>query len=591
MRGHENTWTYFPTDIFDRHAPGLADLLRLIHLCALIGYEVITHYIPSVGSGIAVPRNYDSADGLSVDVAIIGGGVAGLYAAWRLAESELNGEHGDKPRVALVEATARIGGRIETVSMPGMRVQRAEFGAMRLASWQRLVTLLAEQLGLQMVPFDMGDEHNFFYLRGRHLSASDLTDPGRVPYHLEGWELGKAPQALLDHVARAFLGTRPMPTERREWDDLKQTHRYRGRPVREYGFWNVLVDLLSPEAVHFVEDAVGFGSMTQNWSAIEALQLIYSDFGPEVSYLAVSGGTDRLTVGLGHRFTAAGGVIYCGNTAFRLDASEMIPGGVVLTISNARTGDSWQMHARHVICALPRRALELMGQRGSLVEPTPRADPELVEVVGSVHRFPAFKLFLGYEEPWWRELQITSGRSVTDLPIRQTFYFGIEESQRALLMASYDDDRSVAYWQGLGWPKRDVPSAPRLEVHGDGGPSDVLVAPPEMVRHAQAQLSRMHGIDLPTPYIAAYRNWGLSPFGGAWHLWRAGADSIAVSKRVRRPLPGQNIYICGEAYSGIQGFVEGALTSTELVLQEQLGIDPPPWLPEDYYLGPRASRP
>ncbi|HVM11395.1 MAG TPA: FAD-dependent oxidoreductase, partial [Actinomycetota bacterium] len=204
------------------------------------------------------------------------------------------------------------------------------------------------------------------------------------------------------------------------------------------------------------------------------------------------------------------------------------------------------------------------------------------------HRYPAFKLFLAYEEPWWRELQISSGRTVTDLPIRQAFYFGVEETERALLMSSYSDDRTVAYWQGLGWTERDEPTAPRLQVAGAGGPSEALVAPHEMIRHAQAQLARMHGIDVPPPYLAAYRNWGAPPFGGAWHLWRINADSVAIGKRMRRPLPEYNVHVCGEAYSGIQAFIEGALTSTELVLQEELGLEGPAWLPDDYYLGPRA---
>jgi monoamine oxidase len=109
-----------------------------------------------------------------------------------------------------------------------------------------------------------------------------------------------------------------------------------------------------------------------------------------------------------------------------------------------------------------------------------------------------------------------------------------------------------------------------------------------MIRHAQAQLSRMHGLDVPTPYLAAYRNWGAPPFGGAWHLWRVNADSVAIGKRMRRPLPKYNVHVCGEAYSGIQGFIEGALTSTELVLQEELGLHTPDWLPDHYYLGPRG---
>ena len=45
---------------------------------------------------------------------------------------------------------------------------------------------------------------------------------------------------------------------------------------------------------------------------------------------------------------------------------------------------------------------------------------------GSVLIQAAFKLFLGYEYPWWRALGLHAGRSITDLPIRQAYYFGTE---------------------------------------------------------------------------------------------------------------------------------------------------------------------
>jgi monoamine oxidase len=524
-----------------------------------------------------------------VDVVIAGGGVAGLYAAWRLSGDVVGRPMADRPGIVLLEATERIGGRIETVRFPGMPGQPAEFGAMRLASWQRLVLALAERLSLELAPFPMGDENNFLYLRGRRLYERDLADPAKVPYGLEGWEVGRTPQELLDHIAHAFLGARPMPADRRGWDELKGALRYRGRPVREFGFWNLLADHLSSEAVHFLEDSLGFGSMTQNWNAIEALQVIYADFGPDVRFLRFAGGADRLPAALAREATGAGVEIRRTTTLLRIDADADTDGGLVLAVRDRQRGETRQIRTKHLVLALPRRALELLGQPGSLIEPHPMADPELLELVGSVHRYPAFKLFLAYEQPWWRELSISSGRSVTDLPIRQTYYFGVDETERALLMGSYDDDRTVAYWQGLAWTERDEPTAPRLQVRGDCGPSEVLAAPPEMVRHAQAQLSRMHGLELPPPYMAAYRNWGAAPYGGAWHLWRVNADSQAITKRMRRPLLAHNLYVCGEAYSGIQAFIEGALTSTELVLQEQLGLDRPDWLPEDYYLGPRST--
>lgn len=46
------------------------------------------------------------------DVAIVGGGIGGLYTAWRLMRST-------KLKIALFEASDRFGGRYHTVLMPG----------------------------------------------------------------------------------------------------------------------------------------------------------------------------------------------------------------------------------------------------------------------------------------------------------------------------------------------------------------------------------------------------------------------------------------------------------------------------------------
>ena len=67
----------------------------------------------------------------------------------------------------------------------------------------------------------------------------------------------------------------------------------------------------------------------------------------------------------------------------------------------------------------------------------------------------AFKLFLAYEQPWWRTLGLVAGRSVTDLPMRQIYYFGTEGEQRggepflnSLVQASYNDISTVPFWKG-----------------------------------------------------------------------------------------------------------------------------------------------
>ena len=48
-----------------------------------------------------------------IDIAIIGAGMAGLYAAWRLLEAGVNPED-----IRLFEADDRVGGRVLTVYPP-----------------------------------------------------------------------------------------------------------------------------------------------------------------------------------------------------------------------------------------------------------------------------------------------------------------------------------------------------------------------------------------------------------------------------------------------------------------------------------------
>ena len=46
---------------------------------------------------------------------------------------------------------------------------------------------------------------------------------------------------------------------------------------------------------------------------------------------------------------------------------------------------------------------------------------------------------------------------------------------------------------------------------------------------------------------------------------------------ITQPRPGLPVYICGEAYSQQQGWVEGALQTAEIMLQSHFGLAPAHW--------------
>ncbi len=80
-----------------------------------------------------------SGAGRQADVVIVGAGVAGLTAAWRLARAGAD--------VVVVEARDRVGGRLHTVELDG---ERFELGGQWIAPSQSAVRALLEELGLEL---------------------------------------------------------------------------------------------------------------------------------------------------------------------------------------------------------------------------------------------------------------------------------------------------------------------------------------------------------------------------------------------------------------------------------------------------------
>ncbi len=188
-----------------------------------------------------------------IEFAIVGGGVAGTYAAWRLATAS------PRRAVHLFEATSRIGGRLLTGSMPGLPF-RAELGGMRYTERQLLVANLIKKLDLSSRPFEF--DTCLLFLRGRH-----MTSAANPPYQLGIGEIGKGPGELILHAIRCALRevviqhddkaeveaireklsklfdpAHPVNVSiftERQWSFVKRFGELHGAPLHEIGFWNL----------------------------------------------------------------------------------------------------------------------------------------------------------------------------------------------------------------------------------------------------------------------------------------------------------------------------------------------------------------
>ena len=264
-----------------------------------------------------------------------------------------------------------------------------------------------------------------------------------------------------------------------------------------------------------------------------------------------------------------------------LDTAELADGsiGVELRVEDTHSDEVRTVRARSVVLAMPRRSLELLEPTGALL-----GDPDFRDLVRTVTPIPLFKAFVAYHEPWWDRADVTAGRSVTDLPLRQVYYWSYDPGRESVLLATYDDTSNVGFWQGLagdpehyGLRLEHVPDEARDRI------VDVVVddrwmaqkAPKALVDEIHRQLVEMHGVpDAPKPYAAVFHDWVDDPFGGGVNFWNVGVQSPVVIAKMAQPVAGVPAHVCGEAYSDAQGWVEGALRTAELVLTTRFGLAP-----------------
>ncbi|HEX3466450.1 MAG TPA: NAD(P)/FAD-dependent oxidoreductase [Candidatus Elarobacter sp.] len=512
----------------------------------------------------------------NVDVAIVGGGVSGLYTGWRLKL-----QHRDRRIVVFESSDYRTGGRLMSAIPPGMPNVPAELGGMRFLNTQPIVSSLARYLALKVDDFPVSEANNIAYLRGALLRRRDLTDPAKVPYRLRSDERGKTigqlMEGAMEKIVPGITKSGLTPQQRR---DLAQARVFLGRPLYEWGFWNALARVLSFEAYQFVADASGYDTTVSNWNAADAIPWFLADFGSGSKYLFPSGGMQGFPDGIRRSFEEQGGEVRLDHTVTRVART-----GSAMRLEFARRAP---VEARQVVLAMPRRSLELID-----LEPAFGAERmgPIRAMIESVSPQPLFKLFACFTKPWWREapLDLRQGQTTTDVPIRQIYYFRTEgevggdpRNTNSLMMATYDDGRNIKYWIGF---LREPERAPKFEDETGADAGDEQWRrnrPPEtMVDEIHRLVAEVHGLPVdrvPRPYAAAYRDWGLDPFGGGYNLWKIHARSPQVVKEIVRPDPSVPLFICGEAYSNDQGWVEGALETAEDMLRRFFDAPQPNWL-------------
>ena len=465
--------------------------------------------------------------GRELDLAIIGGGVAGTRVAHAMQQARPHWS------IALFERTDRIGGRLRSVRVDG-RDHPIELGGMRYLTDQQRVSAIVEGFQLPTHPFYTIGAPERRFLRGV-VSAPDDPDAG-IGYDLPSSERGRSALALaLDAFERIVPGYRDLDHD--GFAERRATGRYLDRPLIDWSIGEALATVLSPEGQRFVTDAFGYDSGMRAFTAPDLIEFLFGGGDPNAEARTPDDGMDRIPHELAAGFEAGGGNVHLGHEFERLAIDN---GAVALRFASGRVG-----RARRVVLTVPVPALR------RLMSNSPDLRSEAYSrLVDSVEGFPAMKLYLWYDTPWWRPA-IAGIRTTTDLPIRKVFYFDGTPGSRSALLAMYTDGLDVRPWAELY--KAAPPGAP---------------APPALLAGVQDALVATHPDvgEIPPPAGSTLMYWGADPLEVGWHFWRPGAISDEMIALAPQPDAALPVYLATEAFSRRQSWVEGALEAADVVV-------------------------
>ena len=575
------------------------------------------------------------------NIAVVGGGVAGLYAASRLLEMN---DHPSLSVTVFDRSASHVGGRIrsgrfEHTTIDASTMIRADFGPMKYSNKHTLLRGLLKFHNIDAHEATANrntNRHDLYppqpsahFLRGTVLSPAHFRasnspyclapdEKGRVPAELvalaadriiERLEFDQATANQMDEADFADLLNRMKRHEHisnREWQEIAKTTSLNGRPLNTIGFWSLLADFLSGEGLLLAQDGYGFSSVLRHCRADQALRWIVSELSPNHEFRILPQGFDLVSESLARSVESYQSCsIELGTTVQSL---QWLPTAnqIQLTIEadsnqQVRTFDS-------VVLAIPPTALselEIIGLSRHSVR-------NWRELYRCSRPHGLQKTFLLYDTPWWEDSVfpgVASGHAITDLPIRQIYYYG-PDSLRNIGVASpssglgliviYNDSYFSPFWR----PFSARSSLSALAVSHERSTSMVSQA----VRGTEASnqtvsieatggnalssghertlrrlLCTMHQVEIPPSLAGMHCDWSES---GGWHTWDTGVDVDIVKAQIVQPFEYHDhriglssdsgairlpIFTCGEAFAWDQGWVEGALMSVEGMLVSSCG--------------------
>ena len=457
------------------------------------------------------------------DVVIIGGGISGLYVAYKLLK------RGDL-RVLILEKGGELGGRVFTYSDDNMTV---DAGAGRFSDSHTLFISLLKELGLYGKKSKNGNSvaHCYIDPSGKSRIMNSILDYDYMNFskgNISGVTKGIfdfTTDMVLDTMNKASLPNVGLVARVLAVGALTPKH-----TLIRMTFLDFARTVLDADEINFLVGSFGYYSELVIMNAYDCMKLML-ELNPSHTFYSLRGGLSLVIEELARRIRAKGGTILLKKTVEKI-VFDSLSIGIVSGIGSR--GGSFSCSGKKVVCAVTK--VDLM--RFSIFRP-------IEKMVRGILCAPLCRVYAKY--PVIRGVDVGSVwfRDLPKLTVNNELRMIIPISEKdGIIMITYSDNMFADYWKKV------------FDRSGEKG----------LNKRVKKLVFDALGKDIPDAEEIRLFYWHCGV-----GYWGVGMDSSKVAEAIVQPFEDRSLFVCGENFSAnYQQWMEGALDTGSRVIDRIL---------------------
>lgn len=447
-------------------------------------------------------------------VLIVGAGMAGLVAGLLLREAG--------HLVKILEASEKVGGRVLTFRSPFTPGLYFNAGAMRIPSTHRFIFEYIRRFNLSVIPFINSTPEDWIYVNGVQIRRRQYQEnPDLLGIPVAPKERGKTAEQLVRGILRSVESVLRRSPQKDGRNITKQMGMF---PFDTFLKINPYGITLSSEAVEMIRIILDVQGLSEH-SFLDVIRILNDFLDPRIRYLHIEGGMDRLPYMF---YQQLKNHIHFHRKMTRIVYSE---NKITIHTQHTKTFKPSKYTADYAIIAIPFSTLRMVE-----VEPFHAFSYFKRKAIRELHYAPATKIGIEFQSRFWEYEGICGGQTITDLPIRFTYYPSdrMGHSEPGVLLSSYTWEDDTLVWDSL----------------------------PEEERISQTleNLSVIHGNLVYQEFVTGIsKSWTQDPYlAGGFVLFKPGQES-EIEPYISSPEG--RVHFAGEHTSGTRAWIEGAIES------------------------------